>query len=401
MGDRPNLDPSESPVNYSDYYSAASTVDDKTCEPELVADSQDSDDILSSKKHSLNDIVCLSDSLESDPDSEDPLQDIGIPLGTGGLRQSPKPSDELRFVEFDTSERAFDENIVARLNKFEELSKIIEPDVVEPKESEDASRQTSKFLMSIFKQNVPRAYVEMVVAESSGQRFRDWHFISEDATVRRPDPWDVFLNPSANIHNKSLNDLLRSFGVVNFMSENTERIKTSMYDTMNRLESVAWMCKELENYVNSSGFTRTFIRFVLDRNIFESAECITSWCSTIYAKLSEVHFLNIYFELVDREEYMLHLRISQQIPEFRKPLIDELFPNADWETIIKFCATIPSSKNYLQMVYFVLLVYGTDIFPPARSENSKQLRKRIQDLCEDTDHPELMLLQSYVNLFTI
>ncbi|SCU83011.1 LAFA_0D01266g1_1 [Lachancea sp. 'fantastica'] len=401
MGDEPKSEPSESPVDYSDYYSAASSFAGQTHETDLIADSQESDDILIGRKHLLDDSVCLSDPSESGSDSEDPLQDIGISLGTGGLRTEFKKSEKLQFVEFDTSDRAFDENIVARLNKFEELCETIDHEITEPEKSKDVVRETSELLVSIFKNQVPSAYVEMVASQSSGQRFQDWHFISGNTTARRPDAWDVFLSPSGNSQKTSFKDLLRSFGAVDYMPESTEPIITSMYDTMNSLESVAWMCEELEKYVDCSGFTRTFIRFILDRNIFESAECTTSWCSRIYDMLSETHFLMIYFQLVDRENYMLHLRISQQIPEFHKPLLDKLFSKVKQDHQSDLCIKVLSSDNYLQMIYFVLLVYGTAVFPPARSDGALRLKERIKDMREDADKPELTLLRSYVNLYTI
>ncbi|SCV04641.1 LAME_0H20054g1_1 [Lachancea meyersii CBS 8951] len=400
MRDESPFDRHDSSVDASDYFSAASSIGAGPRDTELVCDSQESD-VLTDQKHHLNDNLSLSESLSSESELEDPLQDLGIFSGISGPKADIDIARESHFVEFETGTH-FDDNIVERLDRFEQLTKTLDAAETELPKPRDVIEENYHLLLSIFKHEVPDAYLEMVAHENSdSQRFRDWHFLIEDTRVVRPDAWEMFLNSEMKPSKRSLRALLRSFGAVKFMPENTEGINTHMYDTLNHLESVEWMCYELEKYVNSSGFTRTFIRFILDRNVYNSAECTVTWCSRIYDQLCEKYFLQVYLELVDREEYMLHLRISQQIPEFHSVLLDELFPENGPQTTIEIFNAHLGSKNYLKMLYCVLFLYGTDAFPAPGSDQSLLVKKRIQSLGVDAEQPELVLLRSYVNLLTM
>ncbi|SCU88198.1 LANO_0D01398g1_1 [Lachancea nothofagi CBS 11611] len=404
MATDPKFDESDSPIDTSEYVSAASNAGSQFAEvsqgPDCFRDSQESDNQSLIEKHELlSDKGELSDSsISNSIDGSDPLQSLGLEVGSRSSEVNFKDHEKLHFVEFDT-DHTFDDALVTRLDKFEDLSKGLETPLTKPSSSKAFNTDTIEKLKSTLKHSVPNAYLEMVFRENHSQQFQDWFFITEDGQAENQEPWDLFLNQKKP-RKTNLRCLLRSFGVSSqYMPESSEAIITTMFDGMNYLESIEWMCQQLEDHTESIGFDGTFLRFILDRNVFNSAECTSSWCSNIYGKLCQDRFLRIYLQLVAQDEYLLHLRVSRQIPEFHEVLLERLFPRSSQQTFIHAFDKILRSKDYSKLLYFVLFIYGTKKMPFGITEASVILKDQIHDLCEDGNQLELIIVRSYINFF--
>ncbi|SCU95427.1 LADA_0G15566g1_1 [Lachancea dasiensis] len=393
---------SDSVTDSSNYVSAASSIEaldaQHNRDQDFVGDSQDSDVAsLSGRNELFRDNASLSESSEEgSTDSFNPLADLGISDSAAPELKPSRPA-RIDFVEFHKGHR-FDDELLPRLQKFEEVSKTTDSLSQQPKRVND--QNSLRELQSKLAHKVPRAYLEMVLRENNYHQYEDWHFMTEDSQGKDCDPWEQFLNPHGHLPQPSLKEFLVSIGVpTSFMPETAEKISVTMFDRMNYLESVSWMCQQLEHYVDSSGFTKTFIRYILDRNIYDSAECNSMWCSKVYGQLCEDHFLRTYLQLVENDEYMLHLRVARQIPEIHGPLLEALHPNAGQQVFAEKFHELLNSKEYRKLLYFILFILGTDKLPFGRNDITLHFKNQIHDFCEDGNNLELIVLKSYINLF--
>ena len=311
----------------------------------------------------------------------------------------PAASTSIQFEQFQIDHHSFDEDLVSRVDKIERIREELETASASTLTAKNELQLAREQVRRSFKQPVPHAYIDALFQDNLGQQRQDWYFITENAELEHRDPWDIFLG-APKPPKISLKDLLQSFGVSpEFMSPDFPGVKTDMYDTMNRIPPVALMSRQLQKYYKCRGFKRSFICFILDRNIFNSPECSSDWCSGIFERLNPQRFIRAYLRTIPRDCYMLHLRICRQIPEFSGLLCDTLFGNHIHETVTTEFKRLLDGEEYQNLLYFVLFVYGTGAIPFGETLTSQVLSDQIYDLCKEGNHVELVVIRSYINLF--
>lgn len=315
---------------------------------------------------------------------------------------APPPSgfEAPQFREFDVHCNGFDEQLLSRTAKLRELSRELEPEpAVSAASASDKKLPLRKQVASSFKQKVPRAYLDMILAENSSRKFQDWHFMTENAQPAEIDPWATFLG-AKKPKKQSLKELLKSLGVPSqHLSPQLQHITVDMYDTVNLLQPVHVMCKQLQRYYKCRGFAQSFICFILDRKVFNSPECTSAWCEDVYSRLDANHFTDTYLQLVAGDSYLLHLRVSRQIPEFHELLLEKLFPQHTYETLLGEFDRLLKAKEHQKLLYFTLFIYGTATMPFGDTAASQRLRDSVYGAGNDGNHVELVIIRSYINFF--
>ncbi|CUS24196.1 LAQU0S14e02366g1_1 [Lachancea quebecensis] len=389
-------------ASISDVHSQAGP---RAASADVVYDSQDSGSGSPIARNQFRyDAEDLSDSDLSNEQSDEDGTGISamLQLEVPMPAQTPVPStfESIQFREFDVRCNGFDEQLLSRTAKLRELSKELEPRPATAASSgSDAELSLRKQVARSLQQKVPRAYLDMILTENSSHKFQDWHFMTENAQAMETDPWAAFLS-AKKPRKQSLKGLLKSFGVPSqHLSPQLRLITIDMYDTANLLQPVHVMCMQLQRYYKCREFAQSFICFILDRSVFNSPECTSAWCEGVYRRLDAEQFTKTYCQLVASDNYLLHLRVSRQIPRFHEVLLEKLFPLGTCETLLCEFDRLLEAKEHQKLLYFTLFIYGTAPMPFGDTAASRRLRDRVYGVGNDGNYVELVIIRSYINFF--
>ncbi|CAI4060231.1 hypothetical protein SKDZ_05G1100 [Saccharomyces kudriavzevii ZP591] len=280
---------------------------------------------------------------------------------------------------------------------------------------------------------IPEAYLDMVTKETISDKYKDWYFISEnchyeelmDLEMRDMDHSFLFGNGECQgnvpeflrLKCPNITDLLALFGVneEKFQSLKIDygQNENSKFDSLCTIFPVNKMLKFLMYYYNDAGeekeiFLKTFICFILDRNVFNAMELEYKPCFQVLELFDEVHFMNSYFDIVRKDDFFLHHRLLQIFPSLQNLVLRRLFGGRDApnetvrENLINKFNELFDYKNYKNLLYFILMMYGSRFIPfGPKSQVTEYFKDCILDISNETANDvEISILKGILNLFS-
>ncbi|CAG58182.1 KRE29 [Nakaseomyces glabratus] len=246
--------------------------------------------------------------------------------------------------------------------------------------------------------SVPDRLIDHISSEVLSDKFRDWHFITQECR---------------DIDNTTLSSMLDAFGVGN--SADLLNLKiiaseyTKKYDSLSTIYPVGYMLEELVDYYRRTlpraetplEYCHAFFLFVLDIKIYDSHECDTSWCEEVLDILTQrfrqEEIFDVYLKVVELNDYYMHYRVTKLIPRMKSYILAKLFGTVDTVTIVNEFNTLLDDKRYKELLYFLLLVLGTRYVPRGKNETIKYFISCVTDVYDDSQsNPEISIIKNYL-----
>lgn len=319
--------------------------------------------------------------------------------------------------------RHFDPQIISSMEKIELLNKQIDNSFTKDQTitlTSNLEKTTLRYHLK--RSHVSDYYIDLIIKESISGKYLDWHFITENCYFEELSPCVSFFScgngklEATKMLEKypSLKDLLLSFGVseatMDMLSTKESPITcTRQHDTLCEISPTESMMHALSLYNNDNiYFLKYFICFILDRKVYESMDCDMIWCTKIYNTLSKEHFTKVYMSLVDKQDYLMHYRLIRLIPAFQKPLVRQLFfeekeldSKESIAVIVKEFNELFDKRHFQKVLYFILVVYGSQYMPFGQSSVTRYFKCCTDDMSdENTNEVELSLLKGLLSIFT-
>ncbi|EJS44052.1 kre29p [Saccharomyces arboricola H-6] len=332
--------------------------------------------------------------------------------------------------------QSFDTTITTKVTKLRNLNKEI---LDSPRESTNVvvtSTITAKSELQRnikFVGNIPEVYLDLVTKETISDKYKDWYFISEnchyeelmDLEMKDMDYSFLYSNSACQddvpdfIRSSfpSIANLLASFGVnqekAKLLKIDYGKNENSKYDSLCTIFPVEKMLKFLMYYYSDDKeereiFLRTFICLVLDRNVFNAMEMEYKICSKVLELFNEEYFINLYLEIVRKDDFFLHYRLLQIFPNLQILLLGRLFDEKEArsktirQSLINKFNELFDYKNYKNLLYFILTIYGSKLIPfGPESQVTEYFKDCILDVSnETTNDVEISILKGILNLFS-
>lgn len=333
---------------------------------------------------------------------------------------------------------SFDDTITTTVAKLQDLKKEILDSPRSNKSIVITSNTVAKSELqkSIkFSGSIPEIYLDVVTKETISDKYKDWHFISENChyeqlmDLEMKDTAYSFLFGSSRSQGKvpefvhlkcpSITNLLVLFGVnqekCNSLKINYEKKENSRYDNLCTIFPVNKMLKFLMYFYSDDDnddvrefFLKAFICLILDRKVFNAMESDHRLCFKVLELFNEGHFINSYFEIVDKNDFFLHYRLLQIFPHLQSALLRRRFSEKQGRTetiqqnIIKEFNEFFDCKNYKNLLYFILTMYGSKFIPfGPKCQVTEYFKDCILDISnETTNDVEISILKGILNLFS-
>lgn len=347
-----------------------------------------------------------SDSLSSsssDAEGDRLLQTLKRSSNSKFLRSSPlKKSKSIQLQKFDLG-GSFDPHLASSLDRIQNINNEID----RPSHVTTVKEQKSNDIKSKISPNdISSQYIDLVAKETISGCYIDWHFIIDDTKFEDvgideellQDSTSQVVNNAIRERYRTLSDLLKSFGVdLRSLEKDSPLTDQRDYDSLCEITPVDSMMRAIHCYQDDVNFIKYFLCFILDRKIWESQECDADWCSQVLETIDDRQVIATYLSLVDRSDYFMHYRLSRCVPRLQSPLVDQLM---EGRSIDKEFNYLISGKHYRRLLYFTLLVYGSNEMPFGPSTRTQHFKDCVEDMCnEGTNAVELSLLRGLLNLF--
>lgn len=403
---------------------------------ERVRDSQDSDSdslIITNEMKTTEEEIELS-STDGDPSSEDSAasdlvrDDVLFKrtvVNTKSLKRRDSElteEDIISVKQYDLGNH-FDPQIMSSMEKLKMLNEQIDNSFTKDRSITLCSNlERTKLRSHLKKSNVSDYYIDLITKETISDKYLDWHFITENCYFEELSPCLGFFSGSDGRlelntmleRYPSLEDLLLSFGVSDATMEMLSTKKSPIthsrqHDTLCELSPIGSMMHALLLYKSDNiYFLKYVICFILDRKVYESMDCDTIWCTKIYSMFSKERFIKVYLSLVDEQDYFMHYRMIRLIPAFQTPLVRQLFfaekeldSKESVAVIVKEFNELFDERLFQKVLYFVLVVYGSQYMPFGQSPVTRYFKCCTDDMSDgNTNEVELTLLKGLLSIFT-
>lgn len=317
------------------------------------------------------------------------ISETDVNVSTG----SNKFASVVEMKQYDLG-RHFDPKITTSLDKLSSLNKL----VVESPKISKVKKENNSFdsIRSSFKRRgVSPHYSDLISNESISKKFIDWHFITEDSQFKELSIESTLYNEKKALLRRypTIESLLMAYGVSGDtldLLETESHLLTSRreIDTLCQISPIESMLESIACYVDKSEhFAKYFVCFILDRKIYESISCDSTWCTRIFMKLPQEDFYQEYFSLVHRHDYFLHHRTIKLITGIQTPLIRRIFfQNEDLsgEEATKVLVTefnnLFDKRRLRDLLYFILSIYGSQFMPFGDSSATQYFKNCVDDL---------------------
>lgn len=264
-------------------------------------------------------------------------------------------------------------------------SKSLPSDVNSFKRFKSASYERELEIKNAVSRKIPSSILYQLVADKLDTT-RDWYFITLDPDFSIiPDEYSIFVGRRLKV---PFEELFKKFGC-----DLTRSIQLTycQYGELIPVDKMSLLIRH--NFEASVPFFECFIRFILDRQVFiqlEPSWCLHLWKKFDFAKLPE------YFKVVSRDMYMLHFRITRLIP-IQQELADHLFPREN--DVVEEFERLLDTKQWPQLLYFVMFLLGTTQLPFGSSPKMKYFRDCVIDLnSQNSSKVELSILKTYITM---
>lgn len=249
---------------------------------------------------------------------------------------------------------------------------------------------------------VPIEYVNDIVSEVFSDKFRDWHFITNNCkTEISEEVRDILM-------------LLRDYGVSSERVETLKKLKIRdpQYDNMGTMLPVRQMLDDFQELYTTvvphapsiDIYCKIFILFILDRKIYDSYECDSVWCTCMLKVLNErlttKEFIQIYRTLVEPNNYFIHYRLLKLIPVVKENLLEQVISPYNKETLINIFNSLLDNEKFKELLYYLLLVVGCDFIPFGTNNTLSYFMTCITDIYDgSTSVPEISIIRNYLQMF--
>ncbi|CCD23641.1 Smc5-Smc6 complex subunit KRE29 NDAI_0B06090 [Naumovozyma dairenensis CBS 421] len=449
-----------------DNTSSDSSLDELLEDDEDDEDETEEDDFILSKiikQKPLKDVFQDNDDDDDDDDNERKKRKRINPLGYLNNKSKFIP-----IKQFDLGKN-YDTKIVSSMEKLNELIDLANNSPIKSSVVDlafDKSKKTYEERLKLVGTRINDSLIDMILKEHISFKYKDWHFIDTNY-----DPMiisEIFDDDELTFFNlnklkiaemiklkiPNLNEFMIKCGC-NMTKLNSLRISSTLsennvIETFNQYDNFVEICpmedimKFLCYYDDDPNFIKIFICFILDRKVYETLFLDSICCTNIYQNVilkrtpqqkaeigvdtSEIiresndenennsdeiqmnkgNFIKIYFEVVDRENYLLHYRLIRLIPELQKDIINHLFENTvkngnggdDNIRIVEEFNNLFDNKQYHKLLYYILLIYGSDLMPFGHNKTTEYFKDCIYDMTvEGNNEVELSILKGILNIF--
>lgn len=239
-------------------------------------------------------------------------------------------------------------------------------DVAIPEETvrEVKKRYRSKLEQNKMLDKVDHDLIDIMCRDETG-RYRDWFFITKNS---RDD----------NIPTRNILEFLASIGVDPILLEDDFHMMDGHLNELDPYPMIHHPDYILQEYnripVHNNSF-KWWLYLVLDKTIYNSLACNVSWCHEMVRKFSKQHgstqrLVELYWEYIrldERKYYMLY-RFTRIVPVLKPIFIENMFQD-DLKQLVKEFDMLFDAQNYRDLLYFILFIYGSDLYPIGNSSN--------------------------------
>ncbi|CAI4038505.1 hypothetical protein SMKI_05G1160 [Saccharomyces mikatae IFO 1815] len=280
---------------------------------------------------------------------------------------------------------------------------------------------------------IPEKYLDVVTKETISDKYKDWYFISEnchfeelmDLEMKDMDYSFLFGSNTCKgnvpeflrLKCPNITNLLVLFGVNEekcfSLRINYEKKENAKHDNLCTIYPTDKMLKFLMYYYSADGdvrevFLKAFICLILDRNVFNAMGLDHNMCLKVLELFDHTEFINSYFEIVCKDDFFLHYRLLQIFPNIQTALLGRLFNKERCristieQNIINEFNEMFDYKNYKNLLYFILMMYGSKHTPfGPKSQVTEYFKDCILDISnETTNDVEISILKGILNLFS-
>lgn len=419
--------------------------DDEKMQPNFISDTEndnlDTDEEFSSLEHS--DLNLPSANAEFGDNSDPILKRTVIPKrkapgndeGEEILKTPKRLINYVPLKNFNLGD-SFDNTITTKVAKLQDLKKEI---LDSPRRNTNIVITSNTVAKSELQKSIkfagfiPEIYLDLITKETISDKYKDWHFISEnchyeelmDLEMKDMDYSFLFGNGSfqgkvpefVRLKCPDITNLLVFFGVnqekCNSLKINYEKKENAKHDNLCTIFPINKMLKFLMYYYNDDEgarevFLRAFICLILDRNVFNAVELDHKLCFKVLELFDETYFINIYFKIVSKNDFFLHYRLLQIFPNLQNALLRRRYNENQGEietmrqNLINEFNELFDCKNYKNLLYFILTMYGSKFIPfGPKSQVTEYFKDCILDISnETTNDVEISILKGILNLFS-
>ncbi|CCK70031.1 Smc5-Smc6 complex subunit KRE29 KNAG_0D02820 [Huiozyma naganishii CBS 8797] len=336
--------------------------------------------------------------------------DLGLDEVEGDSNLAPPPRNkqfgEVELRQFDLGKQ-YDEEIDGqfdRLRQVEEelhFSQELELHPTPTLLRDKLSQQRDNLKQRVKAPLVTEYTLDLISKETVSDKYKDWFLFTEG-------PMD---GNNAAISDTSLTQLLIQFGATPSSLQSDFILKDEdleHFDTFCDIYPVDYMMERIRPLILSHEdvgvATRLFTFFILDRNVYSSKECTQEWCTQVFESLlsrtTVEEFIAQYFaqlQLHDRFYFLLE-RLTKLIPPVRIHILNQLFPKTT--AVINTFNELFDAQNYKDLLYFVLIIFGSDNCNFGESTVAQYFKDCILDACEDgANGVELTIIVGIINVF--
>ncbi|CCH61103.1 hypothetical protein TBLA_0E00420 [Henningerozyma blattae CBS 6284] len=334
----------------------------------------------------------------------------------GGNNIKNEPSIKDSKVEIKQSDLGddFDEELGKKMKRFRDISDDI---TTLKKRALDYEYRTDSNNIALLKKQIKykeisNNYLEMVANETLSGKYKDWFFFTENSRFNEDILEDIenFSSKEIMLKYGDFKKLLVCFGTnIKYLYQdyNISDLKYK-YDTLSILQPIDTMKVIIGHYfiIDPINFKKFFPSLLLDRNFYESLSIDDDWCTSFYNKITPKIFFKNYFKVVNKTDFFLHYRLIRIIPSSKNLIISLIFSTSvevkdvEKNPVIEMFNYLIDEKNYKNLLYFILVLSGSNLVPFGSNKYVDYFQSCINDISdENSNEVELTLVRNILKLF--
>lgn len=314
---------------------------------------------------------------------------------------SKKNKGDLAITSFNLG-ASFDSKVTDKVEQLKSVRQMMEIGLSQPESNGVVMREETirglktRYRIKLEKndmlESVDPDLIDVMCRDETG-RYRDWYFItknSKDETI-----------PTRNILG-----FFTSLGVNPKILEDEFHVVDSHLDELDPYPMVhhpAYILQEFEKLPIHTNTFKWWLFLILDKTIFNSLECNVFWCETMihkftiqYGSLKKlVELYWEYIQLKERKYYMLY-RLTRLVPSLKSAFMDDLFEK-DSKKLVKQFDVLFDSQNYKDLLYFILFIYGSELYPIGNDSNLEGETDEAKEIMNFDGEFDTLSGQSTVN----
>lgn len=288
-----------------------------------------------------------------------------------------KNDGDLSITTFNLG-ASFDSKVADKVQQLKNAHQLIEEglshtqdsnpqtDIVTPEETvrEMKKRYRSKLEQNKMLDNVDHDLINIMCRDETG-RYRDWFFITKNSK-------------DDNIPTGNILVFLTSIGVDPIMLEDDFHlvdVDVNELDPYPMIHHPDYILQEFNKTPIHDNSFKWWLLLILDKTIYNSLGCNLSWCQEMVEKFAKQHgsmkkLVELYWQYIrlnERKYYMLY-RLTRIVPTLKPIFIKDMFQN-DLKQLVKQFDMLFDAQNYKDLLYFILFIYGSELYPIGNSSN--------------------------------